>query len=72
MFLFIGEITGQTSMPPVKMSGNTIVDGNHRFIAAKLCKMNAPKTQWNMSMSDASKAYPVRNINVDSFDWGNR
>ena len=63
---------GSTALPPIKIYENRIiVDGNHRFIVAKLCKIQPSKIAGELSLSSLSLAYPIKNINLDILDWGN-
>jgi hypothetical protein len=63
----------QGSLPPaIKVFGDIIVDGNHRFISCKLCGIPVPTTPYTAPPSKVPYAYPIRLINIDGFDWGNK
>lgn len=64
------EKTGAIAIEPIKMYENTIiVDGNHRFIAMKLCSMEAPRISSNLGYGIRQTAYPVKNIKIDTINW---
>ena len=63
---------GSVAIPAIKVDGNVIVDGNHRHIAGLLCNISVPTIPWIASPSGLERAIPVRNIRVDTADWGNR
>ncbi|MGC3818661.1 RHS repeat-associated core domain-containing protein [Acinetobacter sp. G11] len=62
--------SGQRSIPPIKADGNIIVDGNHRYIVGKLCSINVSKLPSNAS--HGLQRFPMSQIKVDGYDWGNR
>lgn len=55
--------------PPVKMDGNTIVEGNHRMVAGLLCNQLPAITPGTAPLS--RQALPFKDIIPDSYDWGN-
>jgi len=56
--------------PAIKMDGQTIVEGNHRYVAAKVLGKNVPTTPWR---SPGTKTpTPIEQIQIDKIDWGNR
>lgn len=61
---------GDRVIPPIKTDGNIIVDGNHRYIVGKLCKINVPITPSNAP--NGLLRYPMSQIQLSPFDWGNR
>ena len=63
-------IEAGSAPPPVKMDGPLIVDGNHRMIAALLCDTMPPSTPGTAPIS--APKYPLRDIQPDLTDWGNR
>ncbi|MFL7962270.1 hypothetical protein ACEI36_08465 [Pseudomonas kielensis] len=65
--LLQGEIA-----PPIKMDGNVIVDGNHRYIAAKILGMEPKVDPGILTSYKATKQKPIVEIEVTSVDWGNR
>ncbi len=58
--------------PPIKMDGNVIVDGNHRYIAAKILGRNPDVTPGALSPNKVGQTKPVSELKVDQVDWGNR
>ncbi|RMQ27761.1 Filamentous hemagglutinin, intein-containing [Pseudomonas syringae pv. actinidiae] len=58
--------------PPIKMDGNVIVDGNHRYIAAKILGRNPDVTPGTLSPNKVGQTKPVSELKVDQVDWGNR
>ena len=53
--------------PPVKMDGNTIVDGNHRMVAGLLCNQIPAGTPRTAPLS--KPRIPLRGIQPDPIDW---
>ena len=53
--------------PPVKMDGNTIVDGNHRMVAGLLCNRIPASTPGTAPLS--KPRIPLRDIQPDPIDW---
>ena len=53
--------------PPVKMDGNTIVDGNHRMVAGLLCNQIPASTPGTAPLS--KPRIPLRDIQLDPIDW---
>ncbi|WP_174560888.1 hypothetical protein [Acinetobacter bouvetii] len=62
--------SGQKCIPPIKADGNIIVDGNHRYIVGKLCSINISKLPSNAS--NGLQRFPMSQMKVDGYDWGNR
>ncbi|WP_445656602.1 hemagglutinin repeat-containing protein [Achromobacter sp. NCFB-sbj8-Ac1-l] len=58
--------------PPIKMDGNVIIDGNHRYIAAKILGRNPGVTPGVLSPSRAGQAKSISDVKIDTGDWGNR
>lgn len=58
--------------PAIKMDGNVIVDGNHRYIAAKILGRNPDVTPGALSPNKVGQTKPVSELKVDQVDWGNR
>lgn len=53
--------------PPVKMDGNTIVDGNHRMVAGLLCNQIPASTPGTALLS--KPRIPLKDIQPDPIDW---
>ncbi|PRA34080.1 two-partner secretion domain-containing protein [Pseudomonas poae] len=58
--------------PPIKMEGNVIIDGNHRYIAAKVLGLKPEVAQAILPPSKAGQIRPVSDIKIDPVDWGNK
>lgn len=54
------------------MDGNVIIDGNHRYIAAKILGRNPEVAPGILSSSKVSQTRPVSDVKVDLIDWGNQ
>lgn len=52
------------------MDGNVIIDGNHRYIAAKILRRNPEVASGILSSSKVSQIRPVSDVKVDLTDWG--
>lgn len=59
-------------MPDMKVAENIIIEGHHRFIAAKLCGQEAPRRAGTIAPSQKDLAYPIKNIKISLTDKGNR
>jgi RHS repeat-associated protein len=49
--MYVVDIEGGVPLPPIRVDGNIIVDGNHRYIAHRLCRMEAARQEWVASPS---------------------
>ncbi|WP_448632298.1 DUF637 domain-containing protein [Pseudomonas gessardii] len=58
--------------PPIKMDGNVIVDGNHRYIAAKILGMESKVDPGVLTTYKASKQRPTVSLEISPLDWGNK
>lgn len=54
---------GVLALPPIKVDSFVIVDGNHRFIAAKLCRTEMPQQPWTAPPSPPR--FPIYTIRLD-------
>ncbi|EDP9633571.1 RHS repeat-associated core domain-containing protein [Salmonella enterica] len=57
--------------PPIKVDGNVVVEGNHRYVAGKVTGKMPEMTPGNLSPSQAPNIKPMSETTVDEFDWGN-
>jgi RHS repeat-associated protein len=57
--------------PPIKVDGNIVVEGNHRYIAGKVAGKTPEMTQGSLSPSQKPNIKPMSETTVDDFDWGN-
>lgn len=58
--------------PPIKMDGNVIVDGNHRYIAAKILGKEPEIDPGVLTSYKASKKRPTVNLEISPLDWDSR
>ncbi|WP_232915293.1 hypothetical protein [Pseudomonas viridiflava] len=58
--------------PPINMDGDIIVDGSHRYIAAKILGRSPEVAPGTLSTSKAGQTKPVSDVKIDPLDWGNR
>lgn len=58
--------------PPIKMDGNVIVDGNHRYIAAKILGKDVEVDPGVLTNYKASKERPTVSLDVSPLDWDSR
>ncbi|WP_152227734.1 DUF637 domain-containing protein [Pseudomonas sp. SCB32] len=65
--LLAGEVA-----PAIKMDGNVIVDGNHRYIAAKILGREPDVVPGTLSPSKVDRTKPVVELKIDPTDWGNK
>ena len=62
----------QGKVPPsIKVEGNVIIDGNHRYIAGRIFGTEPPIAEGSMSLSQGTQVRPIQNTIVDPVDWGN-
>ena len=61
---------GETNVPPIKVDGNIIVDGNHRYIASRIVGFEIDVVSW--SGGNQSKVIDWMDVILDPIDWGNR
>ncbi|WP_063545307.1 hemagglutinin repeat-containing protein [Pseudomonas putida] len=69
---YVDRILKGDVAPAIKMDGNVIVDGNHRYIAAKILGRNPDVTPGALSPNKVGQTKPVSELKVDQVDWGNR
>ena len=63
-------LEGEIDVPPIKVDGNIIVDGNHRYIASRITGIEIDTIQWRGG--NVEKVISWMEIILDDFDWGNR
>lgn len=56
--------------PPIKVDGNIIVDGNHRYVAGRVYGQEPPITPW--PGGNPSSVIPWDDVKIDPQDWGNK
>lgn len=52
--------------PAIKMDGDTIVDGNHRFIVSLVLGKQVSIQEWQGSLIPS---HPLSSIEIDDADW---
>ena len=57
--------------PPIKVDGNVIVEGNHRYVAGKVVGILPEQVSGTLSPSNIPRVKPISETVVDLFDWGN-
>ena len=57
--------------PAIKVDGNVIVEGNHRYVAGRVFGTEPPITPGTLAPSQASRVKPIQETVVDPADWGN-
>ncbi|MBF7996280.1 RHS domain-containing protein [Rahnella sp. SAP-29] len=57
--------------PPIKIDGNVVVEGNHRYVAGKVAGKMPETTPGTLSPSQTPNIKPMSSTTVDDFDWGN-
>ncbi len=67
---YVDRILAGDMAPPIRVSGTTIVDGVHRYVAGAITGTMPQLQQWTAPM--AARLHPVARITVDTADWGNR
>ncbi len=57
--------------PPIKVDGNIVVEGNHRYIAGKVVGKMPEMSPGTLPPSKLPDIKPMSSTIVDDFDWGN-
>ena len=68
---YVDKLINGHTPPPIKIDGNIIIDGNHRYIAGKVLGKKPSTTPGTLSESDRSRVKPMSEILIDTVDWGN-
>ncbi len=67
---YVTDMLNGDKFPPIKVDGNVIVDGHHRYIASKLANKQIdvqPGTRPLFSQMEPSK--PLTDLIFDKVDW---
>lgn len=64
---FVDMIESGAMPLPIKVDGDTIVDGNHRFIAGLLCRVEIARTPY--VAPSGVRRFPIRSIEVSLLRW---
>ncbi|WHP32004.1 RHS repeat-associated core domain-containing protein [Trabulsiella odontotermitis] len=57
--------------PPIKVDGNVVVEGNHRYVSGKVAGKMPDTAPGSLSPSQVPNIKPMSETDVDEFDWGN-
>ena len=63
-------LSGETDIPMIKVDGNIIVDGNHRYITSRITGVVVEILDWCGGVPENVISWD--DIILDPFDWGNR
>ena len=63
-------LAGEVDMPDIKVDGDIIVDGNHRYITSRITGTDVGIKAWSGGKPD--NVVDWADVILDSFDWGNR
>ncbi|MCB1237772.1 MAG: RHS repeat-associated core domain-containing protein, partial [Verrucomicrobiae bacterium] len=69
---YVRRLEAGEVQPPIKVDGNVIVDGNHRYVAGRVFGTEPPTTPGTLSPSQAPRVKPIQETVVDPADWGNK
>ncbi len=69
---YVDRLLAGDIAPPIKMDGNVIVDGNHRYIAAKILGMDPDVVPGALPPNKTDRIKPISDISIDPVDWGNK
>ena len=58
--------------PAIQVDNDIIVEGNHRYAAGRVFGQEPVQSPGTAAPSQAAGAYPISEIKVDPFDWGNK
>jgi hypothetical protein len=64
---FVDRLLGGEQPPPIKVDGNMLVDGNHRYIAARILGEESPIQPW--AGGRPTEAIPWNEIPIDPKFW---
>ncbi len=67
---YVQRLLGGEVAPAIRVAGNVIVDGVHRYVAGSIVGQLPATMEWAAPMS--ANLYPVCKLGVDVVDWGNR
>lgn len=63
-------LLGETNLLKIKVDGDIIVDGNHRYITSRITGIDVDIQDWIGRNPD--KVISWTDVILDSFDWENR
>ncbi|MCL9807678.1 lamin tail domain-containing protein [Flavobacterium amniphilum] len=56
--------------PPIRVSGNIIIEGNHRYVAGRIFGIEPPRVPYTIPRSQIGLEIFMKKTKVDLFDWG--
>lgn len=69
---YVDRLLNGDIAPAIKMDGNVIVDGNHRYIAAKVLGRESDVVPGVLTPYKAEKKRPTASLEISPLDWGNK
>ncbi|WP_175559649.1 hypothetical protein [Pseudomonas sp. ok266] len=69
---YVDRLLAGDKAPAIKMDGNVIVDGNHRYIAAKILGLQPDVVPWVLPPNKVGVTKSIFDVKVDPADWGNK
>jgi hypothetical protein len=66
---YVAQLVAGRIAPAIKVDGNIIVDGNHRYIAGQLVGKPVAVTEGTAAMSQVARAKPIAEIKISSTDF---
>jgi len=59
-------LAGETNMPPIRVDGDVIVDGNHRYITSMITGVDLETQQWT---GNSKPIIDWADVYIDIIDW---
>lgn len=69
---YVDRLLAGDTAPAIKMDGDVIVDGNHRYIAAKILGLEPDVVPWVLPPNKVGMTKSISDVKVDPADWGNK
>ncbi|NOW95865.1 hypothetical protein FHW89_002529 [Mucilaginibacter sp. SG564] len=69
---YVNMLDAGSEAPAIKVAGDVIVEGNHRFVAGRIVGQEPAQVPGNLSPSQAPMVKPIQSTKVDPLDWGNK
>jgi hypothetical protein len=67
---FANMMADGKKFPPIKVDGDVIVEGNHRYVAGKVAKVEVSVDPGVVPSSQVGRIRSVKDYLVDPEDWG--
>jgi hypothetical protein len=67
---YVDRIFAGEEAPPIRVDGDIIIDGNHRYVAGRIAGREPSQTQYPGGRPERARSFS--DINYDPFDYGNR